>query len=75
MRKIIYMTNYIQSDFHKVNAPFLTLHGTSDRVTCLSGLECCTRRHLVRTSLRIIRDEGSFFDTWQARQCRQSCVR
>ncbi|KAK1436832.1 hypothetical protein QVD17_02616 [Tagetes erecta] len=36
-REIVRMTNYIQNNFHKVKAPFLTLHGTADGVTCPIG--------------------------------------
>ncbi|MCE7766745.1 alpha/beta hydrolase, partial [Pseudomonas putida] len=28
---------YVQNNFHKVTAPFLTVHGTSDGVTCPTG--------------------------------------
>ncbi|KAD4585239.1 hypothetical protein R6Q59_036042 [Mikania micrantha] len=37
MREVVRVTNYIQNNFHKVKAPFLTLHGTSDGVTCPTG--------------------------------------
>ncbi|XP_047310896.1 caffeoylshikimate esterase [Impatiens glandulifera] len=34
MREIVRMCDYIQSNFHRVTAPFLTVHGTADGVTC-----------------------------------------
>lgn len=37
MREIARMCDYVQSNFHKVTAPFLTAHGTADGVTCPSG--------------------------------------
>ncbi|KAJ0586572.1 putative 2-acylglycerol O-acyltransferase [Helianthus annuus] len=37
MREVVRVTNYVQNNFHKVKAPFLTLHGTSDGVTCPTG--------------------------------------
>ncbi|WOG99249.1 hypothetical protein DCAR_0518597 [Daucus carota subsp. sativus] len=39
MREVVRVTNYIQENFHKVTAPFLTCHGTSDGVTCYTGSE------------------------------------
>ncbi|KAL8123023.1 hypothetical protein AgCh_011119 [Apium graveolens] len=39
MREVVRVTNYIQANFHKVTAPFLTCHGTSDGVTCHTGSE------------------------------------
>ncbi|KAL8252348.1 hypothetical protein R6Q59_036041 [Mikania micrantha] len=36
-REVVRITNYIQNNFHKVKAPFLTLHGTCDGVTCPTG--------------------------------------
>ncbi|XP_026385822.1 caffeoylshikimate esterase-like [Papaver somniferum] len=37
MREISRMCDYIQNNFSKVTAPFLTVHGTSDGVTCPSS--------------------------------------
>ncbi|KVH98008.1 Alpha/beta hydrolase, N-terminal [Cynara cardunculus var. scolymus] len=37
MREVVRVTNYIQNNFHKVTTPFITLHGTSDGVTCPTG--------------------------------------
>jgi caffeoylshikimate esterase len=37
MREIARMCEYVQNNFHKVTAPFLTVHGTADGVTCPSG--------------------------------------
>ncbi|XP_028079638.1 caffeoylshikimate esterase-like [Camellia sinensis] len=34
MREIARVCEYIQSNFHKVTTPFLTVHGTADGVTC-----------------------------------------
>lgn len=34
MREIARMCEYVQNNFHKVTAPFLTVHGTADGVTC-----------------------------------------
>ncbi|CAH9124240.1 unnamed protein product [Cuscuta epithymum] len=39
MREIARQTEYVQKNFHKVTAPFLTLHGTADGLTCPSGSE------------------------------------
>ncbi|VFQ87360.1 unnamed protein product [Cuscuta campestris] len=39
MREIARQTDYVQNNFHRVTAPFLTLHGTADGVTCPSGSE------------------------------------
>ncbi|GAA0183317.1 hypothetical protein Leryth_003083 [Lithospermum erythrorhizon] len=37
MRELLRVTEYVQQNFHKVTTPFLTVHGTSDGVTCPSG--------------------------------------
>lgn len=37
MREVVRVTNYIQENFHRVTAPFLTCHGTSDGVTSHTG--------------------------------------
>ncbi|KAL7114193.1 hypothetical protein ACP275_04G105200 [Erythranthe tilingii] len=37
MREIARQCEYVQNNFDKVQAPFLTAHGTSDGVTCPSG--------------------------------------
>ncbi|KAM7471713.1 hypothetical protein LguiA_009896 [Lonicera macranthoides] len=37
MREVARVTEYIQNNFHKVTAPFLTAHGTADGITCPSG--------------------------------------
>ncbi|XP_027126453.1 caffeoylshikimate esterase [Coffea arabica] len=37
MRELVRQTEYVQNNFHKVTVPFLTVHGTSDGVTCPSG--------------------------------------
>ncbi|PSS17889.1 Caffeoylshikimate esterase [Actinidia chinensis var. chinensis] len=34
MREIARVCEHIQSNFHRVTAPFLTVHGTADGVTC-----------------------------------------
>ncbi|KAL8171714.1 hypothetical protein V2J09_023518 [Rumex salicifolius] len=34
MREISRLTEYVQNNFDKVTAPFLTVHGTADGVTC-----------------------------------------
>ena len=34
MREVARVCEYIQSNFHRVTAPFLTAHGTADCVTC-----------------------------------------
>lgn len=37
MREIEKQCKYVQNNFHKVITPFLTVHGTSDGVTCPTG--------------------------------------
>lgn len=37
MRELLRQTEYVQNNFDKVTAPFLTVHGTSDGVTCPTG--------------------------------------
>ncbi|OMO54240.1 monoglyceride lipase-like protein [Corchorus capsularis] len=37
MRELARVTQYIQANFSKVAAPFLTLHGTSDGLACATG--------------------------------------
>lgn len=37
MREVARVAEYIQNNFHKVTAPFLTVHGTADGVTCPTG--------------------------------------
>lgn len=37
MREMLRQTEYVQNNFDKVTAPFLTVHGTSDGVTCPTG--------------------------------------
>lgn len=37
MRELLRVTEYVQQNFHNVTTPFLTVHGTSDGVTCPSG--------------------------------------
>ncbi|XP_057748505.1 caffeoylshikimate esterase [Arachis stenosperma] len=37
MRELLRVTQYVQDNFYKVTAPFLTVHGTSDGVTCPSS--------------------------------------
>ncbi|MED6216514.1 hypothetical protein PIB30_008202 [Stylosanthes scabra] len=37
MRELLRVTQYVQDNFSKVTAPFLTVHGTSDGVTCPSS--------------------------------------
>lgn len=39
MREVVRVTNYVQNNFEKVTAPFLTVHGTSDGLACHSGSE------------------------------------
>lgn len=37
MRELLRQTEYVQNNFDKVAVPFLTVHGTSDGVTCPTG--------------------------------------
>lgn len=37
MRELVRVTQYIRDNFSKVTAPFLTVHGTADGVTCPSS--------------------------------------
>lgn len=39
MREVARVAEYIQNNFHEVTAPFLTVHGTADGVTCPTGSE------------------------------------
>lgn len=36
-REVARVCDYIQNNFHKVTAPFLTVHGTDDEITCPTG--------------------------------------
>ena len=39
MRELLRVTQHIQDNFSKVTAPFLTVHGTADGVTCPTSSE------------------------------------
>lgn len=39
MREVVRVTQYIRDNFSRVTAPFLTVHGTADGVTCPSSSE------------------------------------